>query len=485
MSKRRHLSASGQLETVHPSAVENGWRNVRNYKTFGTELIRTESIVPLEEIPKQLEFEISANRPVKCNLLTRFYIKCFFESRATENDPWTKVLATDYANVVLEPCWFESLLKNITIYHGNMSITSSDSNPIADLYFNKFLYYVMKKDLKRLLAPEKSHFANHLPSSLEDWDFSSEESLKSWKDYAAHVFHPKGCEFSWSPLVWPWLQNSDYVLNQDQIDLPFPSLGKLHVRLNFKDSQNHIFRLKSTNTKQYRVRFKHFSLMYEENRINPTIARPLKSQILFPGNVVDSRIESIASNEMHYRTRFLNASLPESLIIFCVKKSVLGETYTYNEADCWKKPIFLKHNIKEVELLVQGNSLSLRPPHFGQLDLECNQLKYLHDVEKFGIRNIPCDLSKLSMETAFDHPIFPHIYINLLSNLEKHRILPINSESGLALKKDNTIDLLLKFQSTGSQVDCNYVILLTYSDYSQCYDFKTNKFSNRFKNVSL
>lgn len=466
------------------------WRNAKQQKSFGTEWLKIEALQQTKGIPKQLEFELYGSRPLKFNGLTRFQVAGRFETKETNGTTWAVCEEAEAKRLLLAPNWFEMLLSSIDVFYGNDKISTHDVNSYVDFHMNTMAYYYMHPDLKKVLCPQACHPANHMPTKKGDFvwgNTEAETTMSGWEEYAKHVFlgADKNFEFQWVPLhVFPFYQHPNWILDADQTDLPFPHIGKMFVRFNFKEDQSCIFRRKAGNNKKYRFVIDKFFLWAEEDRQSPVSAKIPKRDIVFRGLSKDSRCESIMASDVTYRTRFQRQALPEQLMIVALSKNIISNTWKVSDIRFETDSIFLQHNISEVQVVYNGMTFVNKEPNFQQQSCELTYTKYMLDVLRNGIFGVAVDPSKITYDELKDSTrmLFPHVLMDFTLNGTHERIQPIQSD-GTALKQDGAIEVNLKFNATGATADAAYVIFCIYKDHTLVYDLKSDKFINRYKNM--
>ena len=485
-------------------AKYSNWKNAKSQKSFGTEFLRIEPMQPLEDVPPNLvEFEMTSTRPLKFNNLTRFFIKGQFQTRdlatTVTDKSWKPCSLTDADEVVVQYNWLEKLLNSINIYHEHTQISPHDESPWVNFELNTMLYYYMDPAQKRILCPDSSHPAWHVPVTNKDYDFPTGTAVtefKNWKNYAAHIFGTKGFEFNYIPFnIFPFYQYPNYITdskNMTQTDLPFPDIGKMFVRFNFKPTQD-IFLKKptlnsegvDTNKKEYRVIFKSFYLNIEEERGNPTSAKS-KQAILYRGISKDSKAETIKDGEFTYKTRFQNIAMPEQMLIVALNNKIVGGKDTFKDLYKSGDGIYKKHNIKEVHLTYNGVPFINKEPNFEQIDNETTVLKYVQDVLRNGFFGMRVDPKKVTYDEAKnENKLFPHVFMDYTLDGGSERILPIQSD-GSSYKQDGSLEIQLKFNEQGAAPSASYLIYLSYnSGVNMVYNFQTNKFTPINKNAGM
>ena len=305
------------------------------------------------------------------------------------------------------------------------------------------------------------------------------------KAYASSVFTTDNVKFSWLPLhQFPFFQGSNFLLDTNSLKaLPaLRNLGRLTYRLTFKDDFKSIWKNKADNTASYRFKFVDMSLSLEEARLNPTFERMLfpltgnKSKLTYPGVVKIMSAESISNQVFFHNAKFNLVPFPEGIFIFCLNKKVIGNSWTFADQDL-TKPLFYNHNIESVSLEYNGETLSLKDPHFGSLKDDLIELKNYVDhiaFPPFGMHVDQDQIKRKDLSNSFADTNFPCIYLNLCTE-NKNRIIP-HQNNGSGLSKDADLNICLKFGTDGAAVDSTYIIYLFYTDYNMVLDLRTRRF---------
>ena len=183
------------------------WRGGTRQLLQGSEYDLVKPTKPVEEQPKQVEFELMTNNPILFGNGSRFQIQGTFERKAAPTVPaagqaapaapeWEAVPVDDRAKVILAPNWFELMIQSVDIYHGNGVIRTHDQANFIPSMLNTYLYSRMDPSVKKFLCTEDLAPGYGVPSSSKRWEFASDE----WTSYAEKVFTGETITFSWIPL---------------------------------------------------------------------------------------------------------------------------------------------------------------------------------------------------------------------------------------------------------------------------------------------
>ena len=472
------------------------WRTGTRQLLQGSEYEVIKPTKPVEEQPKQVEFELMSNNPILFGNASRFRIQGLFERKAAPAaapaagqaaaaaPEWEPVPVEDAADIILAPNWFELMIQSVDIYHGNGVIRTHDEANFIPSMLNTYLYSRMDPNIKKFLCAEDAAPGNGVPSNAVKWEFASAE----WTNYAAKVFTGDNILFHWIPLhVFPFFQSPNFLLDPVTLKaLPaLRNLGKITCRITFRDDLDCIWRKRvaANNTKSYRFKFNFIELGLEEARINPSLERQLfspvgKNKLLnYPGVTKIMKAETISNQVFFHNCKFESVPFPEGIFIFALPKKVIASTYKYSTHTA-NDPVFKKHNIQNLSVEYDGEPLNLKQPHFGDLKDKQIQLKFFLDHvanPPFGLEIDQSKLRRSDFENSFEFTNFPSVYLNLCTE-GKQRLIP-HLNSGAVLSKDCDLNIGIKFGGTGATDDATYIVYLFYTDFSCVLDLKTRKFS--------
>ncbi len=212
--------------------------------------------------------------------------------------------------MALIPNWFETLVRNILLFHCTYVIKTHDEPFYAPSFLNMCLYWQMDSALKKLLCPEDCHTGNAIPKTKDSW--SLEENSDCHK-YSQHVFLNKNFCFTWAPLFFfPFYQRSNFVYDKVHPQaVPLNLVEKLTARFTFKDNFGNIFKLKHGSTKLYRFNLTKFDMAVEESRLNVGEEKRLYSMnknnlLFFTGVTKICKPENIPAGVFTHTCRFNN-----------------------------------------------------------------------------------------------------------------------------------------------------------------------------------
>ena len=224
------------------------WRQGQKQFLWGCEYL---TILPTTKSSTLYEFELPVGSTLLFGNQTGFFVKGTFEYKdaAAADTAYEMVPAADAANVALMPNWFEHLLKDPQLYHGNMPLNPHDVPRYSDAFLNSYLYANMYPDTKKCLFPEPMSPGHCVGNDVEDFSLTAATSV--WQKYAALVFGQRKLEFRYVPLhMFPFMQQTNFCTDgRPPAAVPLPVLQKMTIQLPFKESHAGIFLKPATNTK--------------------------------------------------------------------------------------------------------------------------------------------------------------------------------------------------------------------------------------------
>ena len=437
--------------------------------------------------PQKLDFELDTKRPVLCDLNTRFKVSGEFQvgkkAQGSEVVTWERCPAAESANVILAPCWWEILIRNIENFHSNYFLQTHDIPFNSDSHLNQFLYWAMDRTLKKSLCLEPCHPGNACPDKKGDWSLAENSA---WRKYASTVFTETPISFHWTPLhLFPYHQSSNHVYDERPPRcVPINYAGKIMTRMALKDNWDCVFKKKTGVTSKYRFVLNAMDLVAEEARLNPLIEKRLyqsSSKLMyFPGVTKIARYETVNEGSFIFQSKFESIPMPEQVLIFALPKSVQGDNYLFEEHDL-TKPYFVQHNIKQVSFNYGGLNFSLKEPNFGTVKDDAVDGKTLFDYVKYGPFGLFLNQSKLtkaSISNGFADTDFPHVFVNLAPSAPRRsRLIPL-LDSGSVLNQDQDFCVTVKCGVEAVAPNAHYVIYCIYTDVNMTLDPREKKFHN-------
>lgn len=457
------------------------WKQGQKQFLWGTEYV---SILPTTKTQTLYEFELPVGSTLLFGSQSGFYVKGHFESKvATAADStYALVPATDVAEVALVPNWFEHLLKDPQLYHGNMPLNPHDVPRYSDAFLNAYLYAHMYSETKKCLMPEKVAPGHCV--GLKSDDFSLTDTDSAGQKYLSNVFGNRKFEFRWVPLhTFPFMQQTNFCTDgRPPAAIPFPVLQKMSIQLPFKENHDLIFIKKAASTKQYRFKIESIELIVEEARINPSMERSYlnqKGQLYFSGLTKFAMTENINSGVTQHRLRFQDIPMPEGIFICALPKTALSGTYQPSTVSA---EVFVDHNIQTFDLHYNNMPLAIKSPNFGDLRMHCMEIKQMmdhYDHPPFGVLQEPKLITLDAISEGGKNSAYPHIYIPLCPSGKETRIVPIGGD-GQTVNKNGDLDVNLKFGTNGAK-DATYLVYIFYTDVNMVLDMNNQVFSPVYK----
>ena len=468
------------------------WRKHGKQAVYGSEYPKMENYNNFGlELPYELQFPIDCKMPTLFDSMSRFKVQGIFEYKTTATAAWAPCPVAESANVMVCPNWFELLFRNIDLFHYYYQLKIHDEPMYLPGHLNQYMYHAMDEKLKKFLCPEACHPGNSVPLNARSWSY---EEKSEWLEYAKTIFTGAAINFTWIPLfLFPFFQGSNHVFDLEQVPkaVPFNHVGKMIVRMKTVDSFSNIFRKKAVEAvgvavKSYRFRLISMTLHLEEARMNPTLETRLfknsKSLLNYHGVCKIARVETIPNRSFAHQAEFKNVAFPESIFIFAKTKNVVGGTYKYADETAVPAPCFAQHNIKKVRIKWDGEKYSPEEPEYGDVTSQDMDFKYWQDDIQsgpFGMKLNPKACNLKAVKSGHANTDYPHIHLNLLTNKNRNRMVPLLCDPNV-LNKTADLVVSLSFVTPGSVEDVQYFIYLAYTDNNVVLDLKTKKFSSSY-----
>lgn len=475
------VGKGNKIDSRFVYAEQPKWRQGQKQFLWGTEYL---TISPTSKSPTLYEFELPVGSTLLFGNQSGFYVKGSFEYKdaAAADSTFVNVPAADSAKMALVPNWFEHLLKDPQLYHGNMPLNPHDVPRYSDAFLNAYLNANMYPETKKCLYPEPA--SPGYCCSTKPTDFSLTDETSAWQKYAPSVLGKPRMVFRYVPLhMFPFMQQTNYCTDgRPPAAVPLPVLQKMTIQLPFKESQEGIFIKAANNTKVYRFKIDSIDLVVEEARINPALEKSYlnqKGHIYYSGLTKFAMTENITTGVQQHRMRFQDVPLPEGLFIVALPKTALSGEYKKTSVDA---KVFKKHNIQQVDVHFDNMPLSIKSPYYGDVRKNVIELKQMMDhfeYPPFGVLQDPDLISYENFKDGGESTSFPHIYIPFCPSGRETRIVPIGAD-GHAINKNGDIDINLNFGVTGA-ADATYLVYIFYTDVNLILDMNTKTFSPMYK----
>lgn len=456
------------------------WRQGQKQYLWGTELI---SILPTSKSPTLYEFELPTGSAILFGNLSGFYVKGHFQYKEANaaDSTFTTVPASHSAEVALVPNWFEHLLKDPQLYHGNMPLNPHDVPRYSDAFLNSYLYANMYDETKLCLMPENIAPGRCVGKKATDFSLTDEKS--EWQKYAKNVFGKRKLEFRYLPMhTFPFMQQTNFCTDgRPPAALPLQVLQKMSIQLQFKEVQDCIFLKPATNTKVYRFNIDSIELVVEEARINPYLEKLVsqKGKVYFSGLTKYATTENITTSVGQHRLRFQDVLFPEGLFICALPKTALSGNYVSSDVSA---KVFKNHNIERIDIHFNNMPIAIKSPNYGDVNLHVIEMKQMLDHFEHPPFGVIQDLSNFDISNFREggkNTAFPHIYIPLCPSGRETRIVPIGGD-GQTINKNGDFDVHIKFGESGA-ADATYLAYIFYTDVNMELDFATQTFSPVYK----
>ena len=86
----------------------------------------------------------------------------------------------------------------------------------------------------------------------------------------------------------------------------------------------------------------------------------------FPGITKIAHFETVNERSFIFQSKNENIPLPESVLIFCLPKSLQVDNDKFQDNDL-TKPFFIKHNISQFNFNYASLNYTLKEPNFGSI----------------------------------------------------------------------------------------------------------------------
>jgi len=463
-------------------------QDLYSFKKAKNSAVRGSNVVILEPTSKTdllYEFEISSQLVVGFGLYSGFIVEGKFEKKgAAQTATWGATEEADNEDMVIQQNWFEHLVKDVDVFHINSEISPHDSPSQADPFLNSFLLAHMHKSTKRHLCPEPCNPGNACSVTFGSWKNADDSD---YINYSKLVLG-KNLKFRYIPLFkFPFYQSANFV-HDDELPrpIPIPAIGNLHIRFYLREGTSHIFKKTDACTSSFRFNLKSINLAVEELILNPLIERSMltsKKRINYAGVTKLGMAHNIATGIFSYTAKLNKIYLPQGLFIFCLPKTVIPGTYTYQD---YADYVFLRHNIKSVGVYFGGKSFYTKTPTpFDWNYLTADNKQYFDHLNSppFGVRMDSSLVQYSNLEGGGSASPYPHIYIDLTQGSPGSRLITENDDGSIVQNRE-FLDVALQFKHPGT-VNATYYVYYFYTDYNVILDMNLKRFTNVYNNTKL
>lgn len=458
------------------------WRAGGKQNVLGSQYVLFEPNSKWEEFPVVLEFELTNNNLLMFGPMSRIRYVGIFEKQATEGGTWAPMVAADVDRCIVLQNWYSHLIQDISVFHGNNKIWTSDEMQYVAPHLESYFYAKMDKTLKKLLCPQPANPGHGNPDKVP-WTVTSDE----WKAYGKSLYVNGKISFDHTPIhLFPFYQNADYFLNGNfPKAIPMPVWGKLVVRITFRTNLDCIFKkIAEGAANAYRFSLTSAHMCIEESRLTPEYEKKVLylakngGKMLFPGVTKLMMAETIANGIGFHRLKFQKVPFPEGIFVFALPKEVVNGVFKFQDNTDGK--IWKELNISKLDFWYDNEAYSFKAPALTQVDNDFMEIRQLLDhfvAPPFGM---PLDPDKILMEeikNCGSASMYPHLYLNLCNFGDKYRLVPSTENTGKLMASDADLDIAVKFKAGGATADVNYMFYLFYTDVNLSYDAKNAIFS--------
>lgn len=452
--------------------------------------VKSTNVVALEPITKTdtlYEFELGSSEILGFGLYSGFLIEGQFETKAAgDAATWTECTAAESAKVAVQSNWFEHLIKDINVFHVNAEINPHDVPLNADAFLHTYLLAYMDHFTKLFLCPEPCNPGNATSTEKTGWQVST---TSDYTKYANTIFG-KPVKFRFIPMFkFPFYQSSNFVMDgKKPTCLPMPIVGNMYVRLYLKNDLTNIFKKITQNTASYRFNLKSIKLMVEEMRLSPTAEKQFlgqKKPIEYAGVTKLGMAHNIPGGVFSYTAKINKIYLPEGIFIFCLPKSVIPGTFTFESTTT--SSVFLDHKLKKVDVYFGGKPFYSKTPTPYDLEVNLSNEKIFFDhliAPPFGVCQNPTLATFANLENAGALSPFPHVYIDLTQGSPESRLITTN-DTGTIIQNKEFLDTILQFGGDGPNTDATYFIYYFYTDANIVFDSNSKRFVNVYNNSKI
>ena len=405
---------------------------------------------------------------------TYFNIELQFQNRVVKEDgtfeEWTPCDAAEAGNVIVEPHFLGTIIKDIEVYVNHNKVNVSDENGHVGGYLDRLRYFLMDKEQKRKLCYHAGHTGNGVPTTKNGWTLGD---TTEWNKYAKTIFlgPDKNLVFNYVPLdIFPFFQGSNYLEFAPKC-LPLPILNQINVRILFHDHMDYIFKIKAGVKKEYRIYFKDFSFCYEKLKLSDSFRRAYleKKTFDYPGVTRLMRQENVVAGNTTFLSTIQNCPFPQGAVMYFVPKEVLAGTYKYS--DNTTGDVFLPHNIKNIEFTYGKKPFFTDTPKIGDITRSQIEFKSVTDYFNQPPFGMTCNKDLITLSNVADGwkgTCFPHIYLNFCTTQNNDRYLPIYDKGTIlsknSLKNYENLEFTFIFNPGGAPTGATLIIYLFFTD---------------------
>jgi hypothetical protein len=311
--------------------------------------------------------------------------------------------------------------------------------------------------------------------------FKTTTGENAWTDYSAHICKDN-IQFVYTPLnKWPFYQDCNYTEGIDGgfTIVPIAQLGRLQIRVFFKDDTSVLFSKQAGDTYEYRFTMTKFTLLLKELRVSPSYNRQLasmKGNIYYRGLTKIGICENLTPANFTHRATIPNIHFPEGIFIYCIDKRIISGTATHQQLSI--DGPFMEHNIKSLDIHFNGQHFFVKQPTFGTLDcLQLQREKY-YKWKKNGCMGFRFDPKKINWhrQGKGNDLAYPNVWVDFCEHANDSRLQVLQDNTYITNKMAD-LTVILNFHVPHGATDASYILLIYYTDYTLILDMKTKRFS--------
>lgn len=462
---------------------------------------RFERIEPTAKVvqdPTMIEFDLHDGKSCwRMGPNTYFKVKGQFqEFTPAQLDPvepevdWKGIDPDQAARVIVQPNFFECLIRKTEIRHGQVLLNTEDEGAYVAPYINTFLYSMMDADVKKKLCMHPCHTGNGVPVAKGGWVIGEDSE---WTKYSKTIFlgAAKNVSFEWRTLsMFPFMQYANFMEQEPKV-LPNPNLKNIGVRILLHENKSFIYKKTAGNRKLYRFVFSDFALHVEKLVLGKTALSFLLSQhrLGIPGVTRVTRRFNIPAGNATFHATVQKTMFPEGLFIMALNKDVPTGAYEYKNNT--NGDVFLPHNIQSVKFSYGNLNFFTCPVDIGMITKPEIESKLVSDYREFPPFGLKIDEKRInlnSVKNGSSNTPYPHVFINLKTAADGSRLLPehetgVGSVLGInpVTKHYNDLDLTFTFNADGGATnDATYFVYLYYTDVSAIIDRVAETITNPY-----
>jgi len=440
---------------------------------------------------------ITSDRVWACTQEFRFKIKGVFQKLKEGAPQWEVLKLEDAKEVVLEPNWFESQIRDFLIYNGKQILVSKSEGKYVNSVLNSFFYAHMSKKQKKLLCIHPGNPGYGVPTEVDDWKFWKEavpaagnipaepaEGL-AWADYASRAFIGAEYEFDYLPIhAPPFYQGTNY----DDEDMPniWPmALFKdgLDFHFTFVDHLDAVFKKRNPDDKT-NYRFKYTQMQLVTNQMN--LPKDLFNKIIHNKSALHyrgvTRILKLAEVPPKNRTQmvtFNKGTMPDGIFIFALPKERSSGAWKYQQNVDGQ--VFSEHKIVGLKINYGGRPFYITEPNISNLSSDEVKQKLFFDYMNSPPFGMNMDLSFVDWDTLLgENSPYPHIWANLMNFGDKSRVVPFMDDQS-SVNKENVLAVEILFDElTGAPDGVSFYCYIYHTDFNLKLNCATQVFSNEY-----